>query len=253
MFRPDAHFAVRSPRKTRWLGPPGGRGGAPGPRRSVREPAGLLELAAPQEQPPPPRARALSLLPRAGPVPVSRRGRCPAGRSLPRAPAVCPRVPGPVGVSTELLLLRSSISPRPQLLRRCRRPSHGDTSPPAARRAGGFATCGGAGGRQLFMPPPPSRRSGLTAAGAREPRPLRRRTALAERPSGLDCRRRSACLSGTLCVARQAGGTIRLRPAVAEAGSPRRKAICAMCSLYELRPESRDVGRRPASESHRRA
>lgn len=141
----------------------------------------------------------------------------------------------------------------PQLLRRCWRPSHGDTSPPAARRAGGFATCGGAGGRQLFTPPPPPRRSGLTAAGAREPRPLRRRTALAERPSGLDCRRRSACLSGTLCVARQAGGTIRLRPAVAEAGSPRRKAICAMCSLYELRPESRDVGRRPASESHRRA
>lgn len=121
-------------------------------------------------RPPATRTRA-SLLPRAGPVPVSRRGRCPAGRSLPRAPAVCPRVPGPVGVSTELLLLRSSISPRPQLLRRCRRPSHGDTSPPAARRAGGFATCGGAGGRQLFTPPPPPRRSGLTAAGAREPGP----------------------------------------------------------------------------------
>lgn len=138
--------------------------------RSVREPAGLLELAAPQEQRPP-LAHTLSLLPRASRVPVSRRGRCPAGRSLPRAPAVCPRVPGPVGVSTELLLLRSSISPRPQLLRRCRRPSHGDTSPPAARRAGGFATCGGAGGRQLFTPPPPPRRSGLTAAGAREPGP----------------------------------------------------------------------------------
>lgn len=105
------------------------------------------------------------------------------------------------------------------------------------------------------------RAAALGAASSSRPRPAgadsRRQVlaspGLAERPSGLDCRPRSACLSGTPCVACQAGGTIRLSPAVAEAGSPRRKAICATCSLYELRPESRDVGRRPPSESHRKA
>lgn len=160
-----------SRRARRGAGRPGGAPGSAGPGLSVSL-LGSWSWPRRRSSAPPSRTRA-----HAFPAAPRRSGAGVPPGALPRWPLAPPSArrvsasSGPVGVSTGLLLLRSSISPRPQLLRRCRRPSHGDTSPPAARRAGGFATCGGAGGRQLFTPPPPPRRSGLTAAGAREPGP----------------------------------------------------------------------------------
>lgn len=159
-----------SRRARRGAGRPGGVPGSAGPGLSVSLLGSWSWPRRRSSAPHPSRTRAFPAAPRRSGAGV------PPG-ALPRWPLAPPSArrvsasSGPRGgehgaVTPEVIDLAG-----PQLLRRCWRPSHGDTSPPAARRAGGFATCGGAGGRQLFMPPPPSRRSGLTAAGAREPGP----------------------------------------------------------------------------------